>query len=314
MDVYRRIEDVQPMKNTVLTIGSFDGLHRGHQEVIHEVVTTARALEKKSVVVTFDPHPKHVLMPQDSFEVLMHVEKKLELLDFIGVDTVLVIPFDYKFSQTSAENFLQDVLIKYFNPSHIIVGYDHRFGHNREGDSEFLSMHREKGRYEVEVVAGVGDQDVILSSTRIRNLIRDGHVRRASFELGWQFGFEVIVVRGAGRGHSLNFPTANFVPENEAQLLPKTGVYFARALIEDDIYYGMCNIGFRPTFGEKDFVMEIHMFDCHLDDLYGETMEVQFLERIRDERKFDSTDDLKEQLERDRRFCASRINLYKEEE
>ena len=313
MDVYRCIEDVQPMKNTVLTIGSFDGLHRGHQEVIHEVVTTARALEQKSVVVTFDPHPKHILMPKDGFEILMQVEKKMELLEFMGIDTTLVILFDDKFSQTSAQDFLDNVLLKYFEPSHIIVGYDHRFGHNREGDSEFLTNSKQE-RYEVDVVAGVGDQDVILSSTRIRNLIRDGHVQRASFELGWQFGFDVTVVQGVGRGRSLNFPTANFVPENEAQLLPKTGVYFARAMIEDNIYYGMCNIGYRPTFEEKDFVMEIHLFDGEVDNLYGETLEVQFLERIRDERKFDNADELIEQLEQDKRFCESRINLYKEEE
>ena len=198
MDVYRHIEDVLVMNEAVLTIGSYDGLHRGHQEVINRVVTTAKALNTKSVVVTFDPHPKIVVSGKDDFELLMHIDKKLELLDFMGVDITLVVPFDSEFSSTSAPEFLESVIVNKFNPAKIIVGYDHRFGHNREGDGEFLQDQSSNYAYDLEIVSGVGDQDVIYSSSRVRKLIKEGHVQRASYDLGWVYGFHATVVHGSG--------------------------------------------------------------------------------------------------------------------
>ena len=312
MVIYRAIKEIEPIRNSILTIGSFDGLHRGHQEIIKKVITTANAVGEKSVVITFDPHPKEILMNHSPkvFELLMDIDKKLALLENLGIDIIFVIHFDLDFSHITAKSFIEEVLIGKFYPKQIIIGYDHHFGFRREGNSEFLQSYAEKGNYTVVVVPEVKDQDKIISSTFIRCLIKEGYVRRASFELGWVYGFDAYIVHGAGRGHKLNFPTANFVPKDERQLIPKSGVYFARGIFNMDVFYGMCNIGYRPTFDEKEFVMEIHFFDDLVRDIYGELIEVQFLERIRDEIKFSSKDELISQLHKDKEYCLSRINIY----
>ena len=217
------------------------------------------------------------------------------------------------FSTTPAPEFLEEVMIAKFHPSRIIVGYDHHFGHNRQGDGAFLNDEKERYGYSVEVVSGVGDEGEIYSSSRIRKLIADGNVRRASYDLGRAYGFDAKVVHGSGRGHELSFPTANFVPRLETQLLPCRGVYFARGMVDEKWIYGMANVGVRPTFGEEQFVMEVHFFDGEVEDLYGKMFEIQFLERIRDEQKFDSAEDLVNQLNRDKAYCLERIDVYKEE-
>lgn len=315
MVIYRRLEDVEPVTDTVLTIGSYDGLHRGHQEVISRTVVMAKTVGTKSVIITFDPHPKQVLGPPGrEFELLMHIDKKLRLLEAMNVDIALVIPFTLEFSQITAEDFLDSIVLSYFRPGWIVIGGDHRFGHQRKGDSSFLKEYGKRGSFGVEVVESVKDQDEVLSSTRIRNLIQEGNVRRASFELGWVFGFDGVVVRGSGRGHVLDFPTANFVAKDPHQLIPQTGVYFARGVIDEKCLYGMANIGYRPTFGENEFVMEVHFFEEFQEELYGESVEVQFLERIRDEKRFESSEKLVKQLEKDKEYCLSRMNIYVQEE
>ena len=301
------------MSDAVLTIGSFDGLHRGHQEVIQRVVTTARILEVPSVLITFDPHPKEILGKGGKFDLLMDVDRKLNLLGTMGLNTTLVIPFDLDFSMSSASKFLNEGIISKFQPSRIIVGYDHHFGYKREGDSNFLEAESSRHGYKVEIVSGVGDEGEIYSSSRIRKLISSGSVRRASYDLGRAYGFDAKVVHGSGRGHGLSFPTANFVPTLDSQLLPSQGVYFARGMVEGKWLYGMANLGTRPTFGEKDFVMEIHFFDSEVEDLYDIMFEIQFLERIRDEKKFNSAEDLVNQLNLDEVYCLERIDVYKEE-
>ena len=315
MEIYRSIDEIQSVENSVLTIGSFDGLHKGHQEIIKKVVNTAQALDFPSVVITFDPHPIQVLMNNtpEKFDLLIDVDKKLELLEKLNIDITCVIPFDLEFSNISATEFLYNIVIPYFKPFEIIVGYDHHFGHDREGDGEFLKTHSENGNYKVDIMTEIRDEDEIISSTHIRHLVADGNVRRASFELGWVYGFKADVVRGSGRGQKLNYPTANFIPTFRNQLLPKNGVYFARGLINDLCVYGMCNLGYRPTFGEEKFVMEIHFIENFDEELYDKTIEVQFLERIRDEITFDSPEELISQLKKDREYCLSRINVYTEE-
>lgn len=315
MLIYRSLKEIVSVTNTVLTIGSFDGFHRGHQEIIGKVINTAKALGEKSVVITFDPHPKQVLHnTAKRFEILISQHKKEKLLENLGVDITVVLPFDKEFSRNSAVAFVDEVLWHYFSPQKIVIGYDHHFGYQRIGGGHLLQELSEEYGFTVEIVEPVKDQDEILSSTRVRQLIASGHVQRASFELGWVFGFDAKVVHGAGRGRSLKFPTANFVPVIDNQLVPGGGVYFARGLIDEDCIYGMCNLGYRPTFGEEQFVMEIHFFDSDkTKDLYNKIIEIQFLERIRDEKKFDNPEDLIQQLEQDREYCYSRMNVYREE-
>ncbi|MBH31667.1 MAG: hypothetical protein CMG71_06730 [Candidatus Marinimicrobia bacterium] len=313
MDVFYHLDDIPEMNDAVLTIGSFDGLHRGHQEVIRRVVTTARILEAPSVLITFDPHPKEILRDDAKFDLLMDIDHKLTLLEIMGVNTTLVIPFDKDFSTNSASAFLNEVIINKFNPSRIMVGYDHHFGHNREGDGKFLKTESSQYGYTVEIISEIGDEGEIYSSSRIRNLIASGNVRRASYDLGRAYGFDVKVVHGSGRGHELRFPTANFIPTLDTQMLPYQGVYLARGMVDGKWLYGMANLGTRPTFDEKDFVMEIHFFDNEVEDLYDEKFEIQFLERIRDEKKFNSAENLVNQLNLDKVYCLERVDVYKEE-
>jgi riboflavin kinase/FMN adenylyltransferase len=214
MDIYRTLDTIPLLPESVLTIGTFDGCHRGHQEIIKKVYSLAQFNNTTSVLITFDPHPRHVLESGDKLPLLMHINKKLEILKSLHLDVVLVIPFDEEFSHIKAGDFLQDIVVRHFKPTCIIVGYDHHFGFKREGSPEFLNNFGKKNNISVDIVSPIADENVNISSSHIRELIKQGFVRRASFELGWVFGFEANVIRGAGRGKSLGFPTANFIPED----------------------------------------------------------------------------------------------------
>ncbi|MDP6788947.1 MAG: bifunctional riboflavin kinase/FAD synthetase [Candidatus Marinimicrobia bacterium] len=310
MEICRSLKDINRLKNAVVTIGTFDGLHRGHQEVIRHVVSTASAKQSTSVVVTFDPHPRHILDKDFVLPLLINLEDKLHLIQELGIDTTVVIPFSQEFSHVTASDFISDIIVKNFQPNRIVIGYDHHFGKDREGSPEFLSQFGAEHQIEVNIIEPVHDQDVIISSTHIRKLIHEGFVRRASFELGRVYGFRAKVVYGAGRGKDLEFPTANFIPVENNQLLPKQGVYFARGRINGNNLYGMCNLGVRPTFNETDFVMEVHFFEKSIGDLYEKEITIEFLERIRDEKKFNDSSELKKQLVKDQQECEELIKKY----
>ena len=311
MDVYRTLNAIPNIPDSVVTIGTFDGCHRGHQEIIKKVKSVAELKRAKSVLITFDPHPRHVLDSGAKLPLLMHIEKKLEILNSLHLDIVLVIPFDKEFSKIKAADFLTDIVVKIFHPSYFIVGYNHHFGFEREGSPQFLKNFAEKNGFSVDIIDPVSDETVNISSTHIRQLIKQGYVRRASFELGWVFGFNSNVIHGAGRGKSLGFPTANFIPEEKNQLIPASGVYCIRGRINGKNLYGMCNLGVRPTFGETDFVMEAHFIDQDLDNLYNKRITVEFLERIRDEKKFSNPQELIKQLNKDKEFCMRLMQKYK---
>ena len=311
MDVYRTLNTIPNIPDSVVTIGTFDGCHRGHQEIIKKVKSVAELKRAKSVLITFDPHPRHVLDSGAKLPLLMHIEKKLEILNSLHLDMVLVIPFDKEFSKIKAADFLTDIVVKNFHPSYFIVGYNHHFGFEREGSPQFLKNFAKKNGFSVDIIEPVSDETVNISSTHIRQLIKQGYVRRASFELGWVFGFNSNVIHGAGRGKSLGFPTANFIPEEKNQLIPASGVYCIRGRINGKNLYGMCNLGVRPTFGETDFVMEAHFIDQDLDNLYNKRITVEFLERIRDEKKFSNPQELIKQLNKDKEFCMRLMQKYK---
>tara|TARA_B100001778_G_scaffold296704_1_gene269718 strand:- start:239 stop:1174 length:936 start_codon:yes stop_codon:yes gene_type:complete len=310
MEVFREIGSIPSYDDSIVTIGTFDGCHRGHQDIIKKVIYNAQLNNTKSILITFDPHPRHVLQPENKIPMLMHIERKLNFLKSFNLDAVLVIPFDEVFSKLTAYDFLNSIILKHLNASEIIVGYDHHFGFNREGSPEFLKNLAKEKKYKVEIVEPIKDQDMIISSTHIRQTIQNGFVRRASFELGWVFGFEAEVVAGSGRGKELGYPTANFVPIEKNQLIPANGVYFIRGRINSINLYGMCNLGVRPTFNEIDFVMEVHFFKGMVNDIYGKTITVEFLERVRDEKKFSSPKELIKQLEKDKEICMRLIQKY----
>ena len=310
MEVYKQLDSIPFTNGNVVTIGTFDGCHRGHQDIIKKVTSHANSIDGKSVIITFDPHPRHVLQTKDKLPILMHIDKKLEIFKSLGLDIALIIPFDKNFSKMDASTFLKTIIIDNFDPDSIIVGYDHHFGFNRDGSPDFLKEFGLNNGFEVQIVGPVSDENIIISSTHIRELIRNGYVRRASFELGWVFGFKAKVVHGSGRGAELGFPTANFIPEEVNQLVPANGVYFIRGRINGENLYGMCNLGVRPTFNETDFVMEVHFFDLSSNDIYGMLIVVEFLERIRDEKRFSSPDELKKQLMRDKDTCIKLMKKY----
>ena len=311
MEVYRTLTDIPELPGSVVTIGTFDGCHRGHQEIIKKVISVAVSKNSHSVLITFDPHPRHVLQSGQKLPMLLHIDKKLEIFDSFKLDTVLVIPFDEPFSRLTANKFLREIVLKFFDPTCMIVGYDHHFGFHREGSPKFLTEYGNENGFDVDVVPPISDENVTISSTHIRKLIQNGYVRRASFELGWVYGFEAQVIHGAGRGKDLGFPTANFISEEKNQLVPANGVYFIRGRINGKNLYGMCNLGVRPTFDENEFVMEVHFFDLSSTNIYGKIITVEFLERIRNEEKFSNPVALIEQLNKDKQICMRLMQKYK---
>jgi len=311
MEIIRSLDKFTPIEKSVLTIGSYDGIHRGHYDILTSVVHHAHALSVQSILVTFEPHPRHILdSSDDKLSIIMGIDQKLEIIESLGVDLIYIIEFTQEFSKTSAKDFLDKTIIPNFNPDYIIVGYDHHFGYQREGSSKFLKQFCSEKEIGLEIIQPVTDDGQILSSTHIRQLIKDGYVRRANFELGSVFGFSGTVVRGAGRGKGLNFPTANVIPREKNQLMPKPGVYFIRGRINGLQLYGMCNFGVRPTFNEIELVLEVHFFHDNFVDLYDNEIRVEFLERIRDEKKFPSPEDLKVQLINDKNKCLKLQGKY----
>ena len=310
MKVFNRINDVWDCAGSVVTIGTFDGLHRGHQDIIKTLTTIAGAKGILATVITFEPHPRHILDKKNKLSLLMSLDKKEALLAELGVDVLLVIPFTEEFSRITAEAFMDDVIMKHFHPAEIVIGYDHHFGHKRQGSPEFLQDYAGKRGIKLDIINPVADDKVFISSTHIRDLIGKGFVRRASFELGWVYGFRTKVVHGSGRGKGLEFPTANLVPLDNDQLMPKPGVYLTRGRLNGDFIVGMCNFGTRPTFNETELVMEINFFISSMDDIYNREIYIEFLERIRDEKKFDNPEQLVTQLRQDKKYCLKLKKKY----
>lgn len=304
MEVLKDIRLNKPLMASVLTIGSYDGVHRGHYEIIKSLISYSKILNIESVIITFNPHPRHVLNKSSkNFLVLLSLNEKLKIFKQLGVDKVYVIPFDKKFSKKSATEFLDEIVLPIFNPKYIITGKDHHFGNNRSGSSRFLEKYCDDKSIKLEVIELLNDNGKKISSSHIKKLISNGFIRRANYELGSIYGFEGKVVHGKGRGNRLNFPTANISPNEKNQLMPKPGVYLIIARNNGLSMYGMCNFGHRPTFNENKLVLEIHLFKDNLESLYDKNIRVEFLERIRDEIKFLSSKELILQLNNDKDKC-----------
>tara|TARA_X000001036_G_scaffold344858_2_gene324535 strand:+ start:1232 stop:2179 length:948 start_codon:yes stop_codon:yes gene_type:complete len=311
MEIYKKLDNFKPLKKSVITIGSYDGLHRGHFHIINRLHSIASSTNSKSVVITFDPHPRHIVNSEShKFKLIMSNDKKIEILKKLEVDILIILEFNKKFMKITAEKFMKDFIIQYFNPKYIVAGKNHSFGYKREGDSQFLMDFCKQNKIELEIVNPIKDGQIFISSTNIRKLIKNGFVRRANFELGSIYGFNAKVVRGAGRGKGLNFPTANLIPLEKKQLLPKNGVYFTMCIINGLNHYGMCNLGVRPTFEEDELVLEVHLFNGYSENLYNCNIWIEFLERIRSEKKFSSVNKLTEQLKLDKRNCLLLKDKY----
>ena len=284
---------------TAVTVGSFDGVHRGHQDVLRQLVERARALGVHSVLVTFDPHPLQVVNPSAAPLLLTVGDEKLEVLAESGVDFVAVLPFNHALASFSAERFVDDILLSRFRMHDLLMGHDHRFGHNRSGDVETMRRLGAERGFDVSVVPAVtvnGGQAV--SSTAIRRAVAGGDLDGAFRGLGRHYSLGGRVGEGARRGRLLGFPTANVPVPSSKKLLPPEGVYAVRVQTPMGPHDGMLNLGPRPTFGDTEVVLEAHLFDADLD-LYGAPVRIDFVSRLRDTQKFSGVEALVAQLHKD---------------
>lgn len=306
MNVYRNIDSFKKFNNSVITIGTFDGVHIGHQKILKILNEEAENVNGESILFTFHPHPKMVV-DSEGFELkmLQTLDERLDKLSKFNLNNTLLLPFTKEFSEISAEDFLVDFLIGKLNLKKIIIGYDHKFGKNRTGDIHFLKQYAEKFGYEVVEIPAQEINDVNVSSTKIRKYIENGQVELANDYLGDYFEINGKVIEGDKIGRTIGFPTANIYIEEKAKIIPSNGVYLVKIHIENDEKYGMLNIGVRPTINNQlKQSIEVHLFDFN-KDVYQKEIKIQFLKRIRDEQKFDSLEFLIKQLKKDETVCRN---------
>lgn len=297
MQVMDRLEQLLvPPTAAVLTIGNFDGVHRGHQAIFSRVVDEARRIQGTAVLITFQPHPAKLLRPELAPPLITTAEQKLAMVEAAGMDLVMNLHFTAELCRTPATDFVQSMVVPHFQPRTIFIGTPFRFGHNREGDVKLLSSLGEQLGFRAEGIGVVDDDGETISATRIRQALRDGRVAAAGRMLGRPYEMVGTVVKGAGRGKKLLFPTANLACENE--LIPQCGVYATRLRLDDRLLASVTNIGQRPTFDEQGLVVETHVLDFD-GDLYQRRISLQFVERLRDEQRFASRDDLVAQIRQD---------------
>lgn len=301
--IYRSLEQVQHDPKSVITVGTFDGLHRGHQAILHDLNQEAQSRQGSPTVVTFDPHPQLILQRLDKppVQILTTTEEKIALLRDEKIDRIAIIPFTLEFSRTPSEVFVRDVLLRRIGMQAMVIGYDHGFGKNREGDFATLERLGKELNFAVREVPPYEINGVAVSSTRIREVLLEGDVENAAVYLGRSYTLSGTVARGEGRGKTLGFPTANLLPADEKKLAPANGVYAVWVDGEKlkTKHRGMMNIGHRPTFGNLARSLEVHLLDFS-DDLYGATLTVHFVARLRSEQKFESSQALAAQLAQDR--------------
>ena len=299
-------QDLEPVGNSVITVGTFDGMHLGHRVIIEYLITRSEETQGVSTVLTFDPHPREVV--QDiRIPLLTTIEERKSICRKWGVDRLIVIPFTHSFSQVSAENFITDVLLNKVGMQEIVVGHDHSFGKGGRGNDSLLRQLGPELGFTVDTIPARVVANSTVSSSRIRQLIEGaGAMRTANELLGYEYGVDTRVVHGSARGTEIGFPTANLLPVHPEKILPANGVYAVHVYLQGESIprSGMMNVGTRPTFGESDRIFEVHIIDYD-DDLYDQQLRVEFVERLRDERKFDGIESLVRQLNNDRERCIA---------
>lgn len=286
---------------TVITIGTFDGVHAGHQKIIRRLIDTAKVNNMESAILTFFPHPRMVLQKEGELKLINTINERKALLEKAGVDHLIIHPFTMQFSRLSALEFVRDILVNKLNAKKVIIGYDHRFGRNRTADIADLREFGKQFDFEVEEIGQEDIEDVAVSSTKIRKALLEGRVEKANNYLLHPFAITGKIVRGKGLGKEFGYPTANLKVEEEYKLIPKNGVYVVRSLIDGYSYYGMMNIGTNPTVGGTHQTIETFFFNLD-KDLYGKVLTIEMLSWIRDEKKFESVSALKLAMRQDEAF------------
>ncbi len=297
---------------SIVTIGTFDGVHLGHQKILSRLQQLKQKHGLNAVVLTFEPHPRKVLHPeQKDLKLITLIEEKLNLLENYGVDVAIVYPFDKSFSYFEAREYIEKILLKSLKVKYLVIGYDHKFGHDRTGDIKILKEYAKEYDYEVEEIDAIDIDHIAISSSKIRVAIEAGNIDLANNYLGHYFFLYATVVHGKQLGKQLGFPTANLKIESKDKLIPKIGVYFVEVEIAANKYYGMMNIGINPTTDNDGKVkMEVNIFDFN-EDIYGKTVCINFLKYLRDEKKFNTLEELIDEIKEDKKKCLVLIEEIK---
>lgn len=310
MLVLKSIEEINRNLNSAITIGTFDGLHIAHQRIIERTKEIAKINSGRSVIITFDPHPRKIIDGVDSPKMLMTLDEKISIIKKLdlSVDVFLVIPFTKEFSQLTSEEFFAEILFNKVGFNNLIIGYDHFFGKNREGNVDFLRRMKEKYPFCLNIIDKIIVDGNVVNSTKIRQFLLSGEIIKANKLLGWNYFLSGEVIKGDMRGRKLGFPTANLKPNSVDKLIPKNGVYFTKVYIDDNEFHGFLNIGFRPTFNEsKELFIEAHIFNFN-DNIYNKEIKIEFIEFLREEKKFSSEQELINQLNIDKQKCLEILN------
>lgn len=304
MKIYQGIEQFEKLKNAAVTTGTFDGVHIGHRTILNRLNEVAKKMKGESVLLTFYPHPRMVLQEDAELRLLNTIDEKTELLKQAGIDHLIIHPFTKEFSRTTSLEFVRDILVNQIGTKKLVIGYDHHFGRNREGSFEHLKEYGPVYGFEVEEIPAQDIEDVNVSSTKIRKALVEGDVKTANAYLGHNFQLSGIVVHGNKVGRELGFPTANIDIKSKYKLIPAEGIYAVKVLFGDERYSGMLNIGRRPTInsGKGEQTIEVNIFDFK-KEIYGEKIQLELIERIRDEKKFDNKEELIAEMQKDQVKC-----------
>ena len=309
MKVIYDIEEFDPQKPVVLTQGTFDGVHFGHRRILRHVVSEAKKIDGVSVLLTFYPHPRLVLYPDDNeLKLLTTIEEKVDLVSALGIDYLIIIPFTKELSRLRASDFVRDILVEQLHISKLIIGYDHRFGRNREGGLKEMALFSDTYNFDLEEIPPQDIDDSIVSSTKIRNSLLEGDVHLAKDYLGDLYTISGKVEEGLQRGTAIGYPTANVRASSSYKLIPQNGVYAVWVYVDKIKYAGMLNIGYNPTFEDKKWSMEVHILNFN-KNIYHHNILISFCSRIREEMKFENVTSLVNQLTKDERKVRSILEV-----
>lgn len=300
MKVYDSIEKFSGAKNPVITTGTFDGVHVGHQRIIEQLRENAKSIGGETVILTFYPHPRMALFPDDEdLKLLSTEEEKKELLEKFGVEHLIIHPFTKKFSRIAYAEYVRDILVNALKVKKLVIGYNHRFGRNREGTFQKLKSLTSIYKFDIEKIPAQIINKVEVSSTKIRNALKSGDIKTANKFLGYEYSVKGKVVKGKGLGRQIGYPTANIYIDDKHKLIPADGIYAVIVQVEDKLYNGMMSIGFNPTIGGEKRNLEVNIFNFE-KEIYGENIRVFFKHKLRDERKFESLDALRKAMDGDK--------------
>ncbi|PJX21751.1 riboflavin biosynthesis protein RibF [Psychroflexus sp. S27] len=310
MKVIHHISEFDSSEQTIVTIGTFDGVHIGHRKIIKRLIDAANQTNSKSTLLTFFPHPRMVLQQNSDLKLINTLEEKEKILAQTGLDNLIIQPFTLEFSRLRAENYVKDILVDQLNAKKIIIGYDHRFGRNRTANIDDLRDFGKKYNFSVEEISKQDIDEVAVSSTKIRNALNQGDIELANSYLTQAFQLTGEIVRGKGLGRELGYPTANLKIKEDYKLIPREGVYVVQSEIDEKLYFGLMNIGTNPTFDEVNQSIETYFFDLN-KDLYNQKISIQLLKRLRDEQKFDGPNQLIEAMNKDKEQALNYIDALK---